>query len=82
MDSSGENIVVYLRNGGSATVNLSGLSGSSSPTVSVQWYDPRLGGALQDGSVSSLSYGSNNQSLGNAPYSSNKDWVALLKAAT
>lgn len=78
MDPSGETIVVYLRNGGTADVDLSAI-GSPGLQVSVQWYDPRTGGPMQNTSVTTLDYGSS-QSLGTAPYSPNEDWVILLKA--
>lgn len=81
MDPSGEHIVVYLRNGGSANVDLSGLSPNNKSKASVKWYDPRNGGSLQNGSVQTLEYGgSSSQSLGNAPSHRNKDWIVVLQA--
>jgi hypothetical protein len=83
--SVGRMLVVYLRLGGTATVNLTGLGSSpgvSNPSdtfVSVDWYDPKRGGALQQGSVTSLQLGLSSQSLGIAPSSSQKDWVVLLR---
>jgi len=71
-------VVVYLRNGGSAEIDLTGL-GSVGASLSVQWFDPRSGGELQTGSISSIPLEDYPQSLGNAPYSSDQDWVVLLK---
>lgn len=76
----GKTMVVYLRNGGTADINLAGL-GSANPSnslVSVQWYDPRNGGNLQNGTVTTVLLGST-QSLGNAPNNSGKDWVVYLR---
>ena len=64
-------LVVYLPSG-SANIDL------SSGTYSVDWYDPRNGGALQTGSVSSVDAG-NNVALGSAPNAPTGDWVVLLK---
>jgi len=66
-------IVVYLKDGGSSSID---LTGSSSYTV--KWYDPRNGGSLKNGSVTSLGAG-NNQALGNAPSNGSQDWVVLLQ---
>lgn len=80
-DSSTEPVVlVYLRNGGSADIDLSGLgSDSGSSSLAVQWYDPRNGGELQSGSVPTLELNELLQSLGDAPYSSDQDWVVLIR---
>lgn len=79
-DSSrgGPVIVVYLRNGGTANINLTGL-GENGSSLDVYWYDPRNGGKLQSGSVSSLEMAGFPQSLGNAPHNKNQDWVVLLQ---
>lgn len=69
----GKAYVVYLPNGGTTNLNLSGQGGQ----YNVKWFDPRNGGNLQSGSVQSISGGSN-QSLGNAPNNSNKDWVIYI----
>jgi len=44
----------------------------------VQWYDPRNGGALSDGSVTSVEGGSM-VSLGAPPADGDKDWVVLVR---
>lgn len=77
-DASGKNIVVFLISGGTATVNVTALSGM---TWTVGWYDPRVGGNLQNGSVTTISGGAV-RPLGSAPHSSNKDWVVLLQCSS
>ncbi|NJM79591.1 MAG: carbohydrate-binding protein [Flavobacterium sp.] len=67
---TGQVYVVYLRNGGGASVNL------PSGNYTVKWYNPRSGGALQNGNVTSVS-GGGTKSIGNAPDSN--DWVALIR---
>jgi hypothetical protein len=71
----GEVYAVYLPSGGSADLNL----GGSTDPFEVQWYDPRNGGALQNGSVTSLSQGGI-QSVGVPP--SNSDLVTVARAGT
>jgi hypothetical protein len=65
--------VLYLPNGGTSNVNL----GASGDYV-VKWYDPRNGGALQDGSVTTITANGNSQAIGNAPNNTGQDWVVLL----
>lgn len=67
---------VYIPSGvgGSATLNLSGQTG----TYLVQWYNPRAGGALQNGSVLSVT-GGGSRGLGNPPAESVLDWVVLVE---
>ncbi len=78
--SRGRTIVVYLRLGGTASINLSGLSNSTgSYAMSVKWYDPRNGGDLLVGSIASVMFGSESQALGSAPNDSQNDWVVLLQ---
>jgi Domain of unknown function (DUF5060) len=64
-------IVVYAKTAiTSPTVTVSG-------SYTVSWYNPRVGGALSNGSVSSIS---NPGSLGNPPTGADAgDWVILLK---
>ncbi|MEO1253728.1 MAG: DUF5060 domain-containing protein, partial [Bacteroidota bacterium] len=69
----GDIYVIFRPNGGTTNLDLSSQSGS----FEVKWYDPRNGGALQDGSVTSLAGGSN-ASIGLPPSSSSDDWVALV----
>ena len=82
--SKGSTIVVYLKSGGTADVDLTGLGSSTNPdetSVSVDWYDPRNGGNLQKGSVTALQFGYT-QSLGDAPSDGEKDWVVLLRCTS
>ncbi len=51
--------------------------GDSGSDFRVQWYDPRNGGALQGGSVTSVS-GTGKVSLGVPPNVPEKDWVILV----
>ena len=53
---------VYLPDGGTAQLDLAGATG----TFEVQWYDPGLGGDLQDGTVRTVAGGAL-RSLGEAP---------------
>jgi len=46
--------------------------------IRVKWFNPRSGGALQNGSVTSLK-GSGKLSIGNPPSDASKDWVVLVK---
>lgn len=69
----GKTYLVYLKDGGTATLDLNGYPGE----YSVKWFDPRNGGALQDGSISRLNGGAS-RSLGNPPNTPNQDWAVLL----
>ena len=71
---AGEVYAIYLENGGTTTVNL----GSDGATYNVEWYNPRTGGALQTGSVPTVT-ASGNVAIGNPPNTSGQDWVALLR---
>ncbi len=70
----GDTYVIYLPNGGTTDLNLTGVSG----TFEVKWFDPRYGGALQDGTVTSVTGGSN-VNIGYAPNSTNSDWTCLVR---
>jgi len=70
----GNEYVIYLKDGGATTLDLRGESGD----FTVKWYDPRNGGLLQDGSVTTVSGGAS-RSLGSAPGSTSSDWVLLLQ---
>jgi hypothetical protein len=72
LNKGGEIYAVYLPNGGSATLSV------GAGTYSVRWYDPRSGGALQTGSVGTLT-GPGSLSLGAAPNTSAQDWAVLVK---
>lgn len=52
--------------------------GTSGNEFSVQWYDPRNGGDLQDGSIPFVR-ASGSVSIGYPPAEQDKDWVVLLR---
>lgn len=72
----GELYVVYLAQGGTAQLDLSGAKGA----FRVDWFNPRAGGALRKGSVTTLSGGAA-ATLGDPPAESGEDWVILVRAA-
>jgi len=65
---------VYLPNGGTAKLNL----GKVTADYGVWWYNPRKGGPLQKGSLTTIK-GPGAVSLGGPPSDPGKDWVALVK---
>ena len=69
----GKTYVVYLENGGNTQLNLNGVTGN----FNIKWFDPRNGGTLKNGSVTSISGGAK-RSIGNPPNNRNNDWVALI----
>ncbi len=72
-----EAYIIYDKIGGAADIDLPGQTGP----FSVRWYDPRNGGALQTGSVSTIMGGTENISLGTAPGGNTEDWVVLVRRA-
>ncbi len=68
----GEVYVVMRRPGRTATLNV----GDASASFEVRWYNPRVGGPLQQGSVAAIQ-GPGKQSLGMPPGEIDKDWVVL-----
>jgi hypothetical protein len=71
---AGEIYVVYLPAGGSARLDLNGIDFD----FSVQWFNPRAGGDLLEGSVTRIS-GGGNIPLGNPPGDEGEDWVVLVR---
>ena len=69
----GETYVVFLPTGETKQLNLNNVTG----TFTVKWFNPRTGGDLQDGSVTSM-IGGARRSLGKPPSQSAQDWVALI----
>ena len=69
----GETYLVYLKNGGSTTLDLGAATGG----FSVRWFDPRNGGALQNGSVLNIS-GPGPKSIGTPPSEAGQDWAVLV----
>jgi hypothetical protein len=72
----GEAYAVYLPNGGTTTLDLSGATGR----FEVKWYNPRAGGALRDGSVRTVE-GGGARALGQPPSDAAKDWAVLVRKA-
>lgn len=70
----GQVYVVYLKPGGTTSLDLSGQSG----TFRVDWYNPRSGGNLHTGSVAVVN-GGEAVALGNAPSSALEDWVVFVR---
>ena len=71
---SGELYLVYLRDGGSASIDLSGTDGD----YDVHWFDPRHGGELQSTAISRVN-GGGEANLGPPPSSPDQDWAILLR---
>jgi hypothetical protein len=70
----GELYVVYLPNGGSTELDL----GDNPASFSVQWFNPRAGGSLQNGTVREVK-GPRQVSLGSPPTDPAEDWVVLIQ---
>lgn len=70
----GEIYAIYLYEGSDCKLDLSNHGG----TFSVQWYNPRAGGGLVNGSVTEIE-GNKTVNLGNPPGDQGKDWVILVK---
>jgi Putative collagen-binding domain of a collagenase len=70
-------ILLYLSNGGTTSLNLASVTSGSVRHVS--WFDPLLGGALQNGTVGSVTAGSNGIALGNPPNKPSQDWLILIR---
>lgn len=70
----GEIYLVYLLDGGEATIDLSDAEGE----FTLAWYDPRNGGELQAGSTTTLT-GGDKRSLGAPPNEPGQDWLAVLR---
>ena len=70
----GEIYLVYLPNGGSTRLDLSGAEGN----FEVKWFNPREGGALSDGTVGALT-GGGSSSIGNPGSDRSEDWLALIR---
>jgi hypothetical protein len=71
---TGEVYVVYLPKGGGAKLELAGPP----KTFQVRWFNPREGGALRTGSVSSVA-GPGKVELGHPPDEPDADWAILVR---
>jgi hypothetical protein len=70
----GDLYLVYLPNGGSAELDLSGTRGA----FTVNWYNPRIGGILKNGTVKSVNGGKKTK-IGLPPDSTTEDWMAVIR---
>ena len=70
----GQIYLVYLPQGGTTDLDLTGAAGP----CTVKWFNPRKGGELLAGSVSSLQGGSK-ASVGLSPADPNEDWVVIVR---
>lgn len=66
--------VVYIPKAGKVELDLSGVSGD----LNVRWFNPRKGGELQVGSVSTVKGGAK-VDLGNPPAEADEDWIVLVR---
>jgi hypothetical protein len=65
--------LVYLKNGGATTLDLSDAKGS----FDVKWFNPRTGGPLVGGSTGTVAGGSK-QPLGQPPHEQGEDWLVVV----
>lgn len=78
MAKEGEKYLIYLKNGGSASLTI-----SSPGTYEVNWFDPRNGGDLLTGSVQSISVAASGKfSIGNPPNNFTEDWAVLISRSS
>lgn len=70
----GEVYAVYPLEGGTTVLELENYKG----TFQIDWYNPREGGALPRGTISTIT-GPGKQSLGNPPSLPDRDWVVLVR---
>ncbi|MHC4875624.1 MAG: DUF5060 domain-containing protein [Planctomycetota bacterium] len=73
----GELYLVFLPKGGSTKLDLRNASGR----FSIRWFDPRNGGKLQNGSVTSA-HGGSHVSLGTSPDAATQDWLIVVRRIT
>jgi hypothetical protein len=66
--------LVYLPTGGACDLDLTAAQGE----LRVSWFNPRTGGALQTGSVTTVS-GGGKAVLGNSPAEANEDWLLVVR---
>jgi hypothetical protein len=69
-----EMYLVYLPVGHATSLDLSTASGQ----FTVSWFDPRNGGPLKKGSVSTVKGGAS-VSLGAPPDNANEDWLIVVR---
>ncbi|MEO5741928.1 MAG: DUF5060 domain-containing protein [Vicinamibacterales bacterium] len=66
--------LVYLPSGGTTNLDLSGAGGA----FTVEWFDPRNGGALKAGSVRTVDGGAS-VSVGMPPDNAAEDWLVIVR---
>jgi len=66
--------VIYLKHGGTTKIDLRKAQGE----FQIQWYNPRTGEKLQNGSVKTVK-GGDWKGIGKAPEDGDEDWVVLIK---
>jgi hypothetical protein len=71
---AGEVYLVYLPDGGTAGIDLSAATG----TFTLKWFNPRTGGPLGNGSVSTVE-GGRSVALGAPPAEATEDWLAVIR---
>ena len=71
---TGSVYLIYLPSGGTTEVDLSGDPAART----IRWFNPRAGGALQEGSVQQVT-GGGKVAIGNPPSDPELDWVVLLR---
>lgn len=71
---AGDLYLVYLPTGGSADLDLTGVTG----TFAVSWFDPRSGGALKRGAVTTVKAGAP-AALGAPPDAPGEDWLVVVR---
>ena len=70
----GEVYAIYLPGGSTTRLNLQ----KQTRAYSVQWYNPRTGGELQNGNINSVK-GGGQVEIGTPPTDKAKDWIALIR---
>jgi Domain of unknown function (DUF5060)/Putative collagen-binding domain of a collagenase len=71
---AGDLYLIYLPSGGTTSLDLSKAIGQ----FAVSWFDPRNGGPLKQGTVSTVKAGAN-AALGMPPDSPDEDWLVVLR---
>ena len=78
LGNSGSSILVFYRRSltTASTIDMANLTG----IYSIQWYNPRSGGPLQNGSVATIVGGAGIENCGKPPNPlDTKDWAILLR---
>ncbi|MCS1409681.1 MAG: hypothetical protein M2R45_02865 [Verrucomicrobia subdivision 3 bacterium] len=70
----GEIYLIYLPEGGTCELDLSGVDGR----YRIRWFNPREGGRLKRGSARSVR-GGDSVSIGNPPSDLDQDWLAVIQ---